>query len=29
MAAYLNHEKVTRKVMAPKAKRREFAFISL
>jgi hypothetical protein len=29
MAAYLNHEKVTRKVMAPKAKRREFEFIGL
>jgi hypothetical protein len=29
MAAYLNHEKVIRKVMAPKAKRREFGFIDL
>jgi hypothetical protein len=29
MAAYLNHEKVTRKVMAPNTKRREFEFIGL
>jgi hypothetical protein len=29
MAAYLNQEKVTRKVMAPNAKRREFEFIGL
>jgi len=27
MAAYLNQEKVRRKVMAPKAKSREFEFI--
>jgi hypothetical protein len=29
MAAYLNHEKVTKNVMAPKAKSREFEFIGL
>jgi len=27
MAAYLNHEKVTKNVMAPKAKSRELEFI--
>jgi hypothetical protein len=29
MAAYLNQEKVRRKVIAPKAKSREFEFIGL
>ena len=29
MAAYLNQENVTRKVMAPKAKSREFEFTGL